>query len=86
MPLTLGDVADRLNVTLFGTGIRGAASVECFVGGQSVPVQYAGATPSYPGVDQVSIWIPRSLAGAGDVRVYVVADGVTSNVVGLTIQ
>ncbi len=85
-PLSLGAATETLYVELFGTGIRGAASVQCFVGGQSVPVLYAGSVASLAGLDQVNISLPRSLAGAGDVSVYLVADGVSSNVVGLTIQ
>ena len=85
-PLSVGAATDTLYVELYGTGIRGAASVQCFVAGQSVPVFYAGQVAAYPGLDQVDISIPKSLAGSGDVRVYVVADGVFSNVVGLKIQ
>jgi uncharacterized protein (TIGR03437 family) len=85
-PLSLGGATDTLYVELYGTGIRGAASVQCFVAGQSVPVLYAGPVAAYPGLDQINISIPKSLAGSGDVRVYVVADGVASNVVGLNIQ
>jgi|SRR5208283_806622 len=85
-PLSLGGTGDTLYIELYGTGIRGAASVQCFVGGESVPVLYAGPAPSFVGLDQVNISIPASLAGAGDVRLYLVADGVSSNVVGLHIQ
>jgi uncharacterized protein (TIGR03437 family) len=85
-PLSLGGAGDTLYVELYGTGIRGAASVQCFVGGQSVPVLYAGGVAAYAGLDQVNISIPNSLAGAGDVRVYLVADGVMSNAVGLNVQ
>ena len=85
-PLSLGGSTDTLYIELYGTGIRGAASVQCFVAGQSVPVLYAGPVAAYVGLDQVNISIPKSLAGTGDVRVYVVADGVASNVVGLKIQ
>jgi uncharacterized protein (TIGR03437 family) len=85
-PLSLGGSADTLYIELYGTGIRGAAAVQCFVAGQSVPCLYAGPVAAYAGLDQVNILIPKSLAGAGDVRVYVVADGAASNVVGLKIQ
>jgi uncharacterized protein (TIGR03437 family) len=85
-PLSLGGSTDTLYIELYGTGIRGAASVQCFVAGQSVPCLYAGPVAAYAGLDQVNISIPKSLAGTGDVRVYVVADGVASNVVGLKIQ
>jgi uncharacterized protein (TIGR03437 family) len=82
----LGGSTDTLYIELYGTGIRGASAVQCFVAGQSVPVLYAGPVAAYAGLDQVNISIPKSLAGTGDVRVYVVADGVASNVVGLKIQ
>ena len=85
-PLSLGGSTDTLYIEIYGTGIRGAASVQCFVAGQSVPVLYAGPVAAYAGLDQVNISMPKNLAGAGDVRVYVVADGVASNVVGLKIQ
>ena len=85
-PLSLGGSTHTLYIELYGTGIRGAASVQCLVAGQSVPVLYAGPVAAYAGLDQVNISIPKSLAGAGDVRVYVVADGVVSNVVGLKMQ
>jgi uncharacterized protein (TIGR03437 family) len=85
-PLSVGGATDTLYVALYGTGIRGAASVKCYVAGQSVPVLYAGPVASDAGLDQVNLSIPKSLAGSGDVRVYLVADGVTSNVVGLNIQ
>jgi uncharacterized protein (TIGR03437 family) len=84
-PLSVGGSSGTLYVSLYGTGIRGAASIECFVGGQTVPVTYFGKS-AYPGEDQVNISIPQSLAGTGDVRVYLVADGVASNVVGLKVQ
>ncbi len=85
-PMTAGNATQGLYVELYGTGIRGAASVECFVAGQSVPVTFTGPVASDAGLDQVNISIPQSLAGSGDVRVYLVADGVASNVVGLNLQ
>jgi uncharacterized protein (TIGR03437 family) len=81
-PLNVGGATDTLYIELYGTGIRGAASVQCYVAGQSVPVTYFGKS-SFQGEDQVNVIIPKSLAGAGDVRVYLLADGVASNVVGL---
>lgn len=85
-PLSLGAATDTLYVELYGTGSRGAASVQCYVGGQTVPVLYAGPVAAYAGLDQVNISIPKSLAGTGDVRMYLVADGVASNVAGLNVQ
>jgi len=69
-PLNLGDTTETLYVELYGTGIRGASTVRCFVAGQSVPTYYTGPVAAYAGLDQVNIAIPKSLAGSGDVRVY----------------
>lgn len=84
-PLTLGASTDTLYVALYGTGIRGAKSVQCFAAGISVPVLYAGPA-TFAGEDQVNISLPKTLAGTGDLRVYLVADGVFSNVVALNVQ
>ena len=86
VPLSLGGLGDTLFVELYGTGIRGATGVQCFVAGQSVPVLYAGPVAAYVGLDQVNITIPRSLAGTGTVLVYLVANGAASNVVSLNVQ
>ena len=86
VPLSLGASTDTLYVELYGTGIRGAASVACYVNGQIAPLQYAGPQGQYQGLDQVNVSIPKTLAGAGNVRVYVVADGVASNAVSLAFQ
>jgi uncharacterized protein (TIGR03437 family) len=85
-PLSLGGTTGTQYLELYGTGIRGASSVQCYVAGQSVPVLYAGPVGAYGGLDQVNVSVPPSLAGTGDARVYVVADGVLSNVLVLNFQ
>jgi uncharacterized protein (TIGR03437 family) len=83
---SLGAASNTVYVWLFGTGIRGAKNVQAFVAGQSAPVVYAGPQGQYPGLDQVNISLPRSLAGTGEASVYLVADGAVSNMVTLNIQ
>jgi len=58
-------------LSLYGTGFRNAApgSVYALINGVSVPVQYAGAQPTYAGLDQVNIPLPAWLAGAGEVQI-----------------
>ncbi len=79
------DNQSTVYVSLYATGIRGAATVTCTVGGMSVPVSYAGPQNTYPGLDQVNIAIPPALAGSGEVNVVVTADGTASNPVRLTL-
>jgi uncharacterized protein (TIGR03437 family) len=73
-------------VSLYGTGIRGAKAVQAYAAGSAATVQYAGAQGQDQGLDQVNVLIPASLAGAGEVSVYVVADGVSSNMVTIKTQ
>jgi uncharacterized protein (TIGR03437 family) len=78
------DSQSTVYVSLYGTGIRGAASsTTCTVGGVTVPVTFAGKQTTYPGLDQVNISIPASLRGSGVVDVVVTSNGMASNVVRL---
>jgi uncharacterized protein (TIGR03437 family) len=75
-----------LFLALFGTGIRGGKNVTATVGGQTVPVLYAGSELVFPGLDQVNIPILLTLRGAGLVDVVVTVDGQASNPVQVLIQ
>src|SRR5208283_5116103 len=57
-PLSLGGSADTVYVSLYGTGIRGAGTVQVYIAGQLVPWQYAGAQNQYQGLDQVNVALP----------------------------
>jgi uncharacterized protein (TIGR03437 family) len=70
---------------LYATGI-GSATTTATINGVNATVQYSGAEGVYPGLDQVNILIPSSLAGAGKVSVVVTSAGVVSNPVYLYIQ
>ena len=85
-PLALGSSTNTVYLSLYGTGIRGAGTVQVYIAGQPATVQYAGAQGQYQGLDQVNVALPRSLAGMGEVSVYVVADGTTSNMTTVNIQ
>ncbi len=89
VPMNLGVSTDILVVELYGTGIRGRSSLAnavARVGGVPATVAYAAAQGQYDGLDQVNVYIPRSLAGAGEVPIVLTVDGVTANVVTIGIQ
>jgi uncharacterized protein (TIGR03437 family) len=76
-------------LTLYGTGIRGRsalANVTVTIAGVAVPVQYAGPTPNFSGLDQVNVPLPLSLRGSGLSKVVVTVDGQASNAVMIDIQ
>lgn len=89
LPVSLGDGEDQAFATLYGTGIRGRSSLEnvsCKVGGIDAPAQVAEAEGSYPGLDRVVVFLPRILAGAGEVGVALNVDGAAANVVTLNFR
>jgi uncharacterized protein (TIGR03437 family) len=70
---------------LYGTGI-GAATVTATIGGVNALVSYSGPQGTYPGLDQVNLVIPPSLAGKGKVNVIVTANNKLCNPVYIVIQ
>jgi uncharacterized protein (TIGR03437 family) len=56
------------------------------IGGTAAQILYIGAQPQYPGLDQLNVVVPASLAGAGEVPVILTAGGQTANSVTINIQ
>jgi uncharacterized protein (TIGR03437 family) len=89
LPLDLGPTTDEVYLSLFGTGIRGRSSlgaVRVTAGGTPLEVLYAGPQGQYPGMDQLNVRLPGSLAGRGTLELQVTVDGRVSNVVTLTVR
>ena len=88
-PIDLGVPGEQNFLLLFGTGIRGRAAlsgVRFLVGNQEAEVLYAGPQGVYPGLDQVNVRLPRTLAGAGTVEAILLVDGRAANAVQLQIR
>jgi uncharacterized protein (TIGR03437 family) len=74
---------------LYGTGIRNRSDiskVSCNIGGTVLSVAYAGAQGAFPGLDQVNVILPGSLAGKGSVTLVLTADGVAAKPVTLNFK
>ena len=86
-PLNLGACSQTI-LELYGTGIdaAGAAAAQVTIGGVAANVQYAGPQQAFPGLDQINIVIPQSLAGKGSVPITLSIGGATSNTVNVSIQ
>ena len=88
IPINVG-VPGTVYLSLYGTGIRNRsamANVQVTINGVAVPVQYAGAQPTYPGLDQVNVSLPAALAGTGNANIVLTVDGQVSNTVIVAIQ
>ena len=81
--LSLGADSDQVIIELYGTGIRHISSLSVLtatVNGQNVPVVYAGAQGQYPGLDQVNVMLPHSLAGSGQVSLVLTVNDTANQV------
>jgi uncharacterized protein (TIGR03437 family) len=86
VPIDLGASGDAVYLTLFGTGIGNGHSVSVTIGGQAVPVLFAGAQGEFVGLDQANIGpLPRGLLGDGEVPVVYTVEGQDSNTVTINI-
>jgi uncharacterized protein (TIGR03437 family) len=86
-PIT-GVAGGQVYLVLYGTGIApaGTAGTTVTVNGVTAPVLYAGSQNLFPGLDQVNVQLPASLAGKGTVEVQLTAGGVAANGVQIVIQ
>jgi uncharacterized protein (TIGR03437 family) len=65
LPTPIDVTSGTAYLILFGSGFRNATNFSASVNGASLPVTYAGPQPSFPGLDQVNVLLPASLAGSG---------------------
>jgi len=73
-----------LSFTSLPAGSYSGASLD--IGGMPVAVAYAGKQPEFAGLDQINAELPRSLACAGTVTVFVTVDGKPANPVTLAFR
>jgi uncharacterized protein (TIGR03437 family) len=85
-PIDVAAASGTVYITLYGTGFRAAGTLQAYVAGQPLPVQFAGAQGQYQGLDQMNIALPKSLVGMGEVSIYLLADGQNSNMVTVNIR
>ena len=79
---------DKVYLSLYATGIRHApqSQVSVTIRGVDAPVSSSGAQGFFPGLDQVNVQVPASLAGRGDVPVVLSVGSNRANTARLTIK
>lgn len=70
---------DRTFLVLYGTGLRHAYALTATAGGVNLPVAFWGPQGQYPGLDQLNLELPPSLAGAGLLSIVIMADDQAAN-------
>jgi uncharacterized protein (TIGR03437 family) len=88
VPIDLGTASEQVILSLFGTGMRGAAGqATAAIGGTAVSVAGPVAQSQYAGLDQVNLGpLPRTLTGRGEVTVVLDVDAKLSNAVSVSIR
>ncbi|MGH9838713.1 MAG: hypothetical protein ACREEM_08015, partial [Blastocatellia bacterium] len=85
-PIDLGVEGEQVFLSVFGSGFRNRSALEnvqVYFGDAKAEALYAGAQPDFAGLDQINARIPRSLAGRGEIDLYVTVDGKIANPVKL---
>ena len=85
-PVDLGAEGDSVALQFYVSGLGEGANVQVQIAGTEVPVLYAGKAAHFTGLDEVSVQLPRSLAGAGQADVVMTVDGRAANPVQIHIQ
>jgi hypothetical protein len=85
-PVSMTDPTDKVALQFYASGVSGASDVHVQIGGEDVPLLYAGPSNHFPGLDEVSVRVPQSLAWRGPVDVVMTVDGRTANPVRVQIQ
>ena len=87
-PLAPAAAGERVFLSLFGSGFRAGSRSEAFVqiGDLSLPALYIGPQPEYPGLDQVDVELPASLAGSGAQSVQLIVERRHSNTLTLRFE
>lgn len=89
MPIDLSREDEQVFLVLFGTGMRQLVDFpfrrslffgEVKIGGDQLDVAYFGPQ-GMPGLEQINVFLPRSLAGKGEVDLQLTVSGRTTNVV-----
>jgi uncharacterized protein (TIGR03437 family) len=65
VPVPIDVTTGEAYLILFGTGIRNTIGARVVINGEFYTAAYAGAQSDTPGLDQVNIALPASLAGGG---------------------
>ncbi len=75
----LASSIEARRILLFTTGVRGAGQVTATLDDATIPIERITPVPSQPGIDQVELALPRTLANRGRIPLRLTADGRDSN-------
>ena len=85
-PVDLGGSSDTVTLEFYASGVQAGSEMHAWIASEEVPVLYAGPAGHFPGLSQVILKVPRSLAGSGDADVAMTVDSRPSNTVHIHIQ
>jgi len=82
----LGESSDKVALQFYASGVREGSEIHVQIAGHEVPVLHAGPAGYFPGLDEITVMVPHSLAGSGNVDVDLMVDGRSATPVHIQIQ
>lgn len=79
VPLSLGAASDVAELSFYGSGFDAGTGAQVRLGTMTLTPDYAAAQGQYPGLDQVNVRIPASMAGSGLQQLSVVIGAVSNS-------
>ena len=82
VPIEVG--MDQVFLLLYATGVRNRGALEAVnvaIGSTLAPVEYAGPAPGFVGLDQITLRLPQTLAGAGLTTISLAVENIPANLV-----
>jgi phospholipase C len=86
VPNAIDPSSGSVYLSLYGTGIRNASTVNVTIGGEYAAVTYQGPQATYPGLDQINVLLPSDLKGRGRLDVVAIVNGQASNPLWIMLQ
>ncbi|HMV83059.1 MAG TPA: FG-GAP-like repeat-containing protein [Blastocatellia bacterium] len=89
VPVDVSNSVEQVYLILYGTGFRyrtGLSEVVARLDEIETPVLFAGPLEGFVGSDQCNIRLPSSLAGRGNVEIFLLVEGKASNTVKIQIK
>ncbi|MDA0203920.1 MAG: hypothetical protein O3A53_09045 [Acidobacteria bacterium] len=73
----------RTRLTVYASGLRFAdtETIDATLGGISAPIDFAGASELFPGVDELRIIVPEQIASLDNAALTITVDGIAANTV-----
>jgi len=77
---------EKVVLRMYASGIQEGSTVRAGIGGEEVPVLYAGKSGYFAGLDEIHVLVPSRVAARGSAELVITVDGQIAKAVPIQIQ